>query len=363
MTGRARARSSAVHAIFMKPLQKLAAKTIRAFADSSCSPGNFLNVGMFERTMPRRELRRNRPSKHLRAVAGAFVLFASAAAGTRAAENPATSSVRPVRPSVQPAGSVDPATIAKLNEELLSLQHRIREERAAAAKNRISFQERVKELKAEERLVSRSLDALKEELARREKELTEKKKRHDEEAAAVEKLKAPSDKILAAARTYLEDVRSLVVNGIPWKIDERTQAIDGVLRLLSAKDASASSAVSAAARIHAEEEALGRLVESAAVNVSVGKEEFAVEAFHLGLIAVIFASEDASILGFARAGETLEDGLQAARGNPAAASGYLAAVDILRRRRTPSLVDLFIPAFAVADEESENPAPAGGGSR
>lgn len=314
--------------------------------------------------MSRRDRRRHRPPESLRAAAGALAVFACAAAGAFAGEGPARPpSGRPVRPSVQPAGSADPAAVAKLNEELLSLQHRIREERAAAAKNRVSLQARVNELKAEERLVSRSLDALKEELARREKELAEKTKRRDEEAAALAKLKAPSEKIASAARSYLEDVKALVASGIPWKIDERTQAIDGVLRLLSAKDAPASTAVSAAARIHAEEEALGRLVESAAVSVTVGKEEFAVEAFHLGLIAVIYASEDAAILGFARAGDALEDGLDAAKGNPAAAAGYLAAVDILRRRRTPALVDLFIPAFAVHGEDSENPAPGGGGDR
>lgn len=294
----------------------------------------------------------------------AAVLHVASATALAEQEGPrgAARDSRPVRSSVEPAGGVDPATIAKLNEELLILQHRIRDERATALRNRRSLQDRIKDLKAEERLVSRGLDALKEELGRREKEKAEKTAKRDADRAALEKLKGPSERILAAARSHLEHVKGLVERGIPWRVEERRQSIDGVLKIVSAKDASPSAALSAAGRVHGEEEALGRLVESGTVNVAVGKEEVAVEAFHLGLLAVIFANDDATILGFAQAGQRLEEGLDAASGHAGAADGYLAAVDMLRRRRTPAIIDLFIPSFPVegGDPDTGEGAERGG---
>jgi hypothetical protein len=42
--------------------------------------------------------------------------------------------------------------------------------------------------------------------------------------------------------------------------------------------------------------------------------------------------------------------MDAARNKPEAAEGYLVAVDILRRRRTPSLVGLYLPSLPVRKE-------------
>ena len=77
--------------------------------------------------------------------------------------------------------------------------------------------------------------------------------------------------------------------------------------------------------------------------VETERGPIAVQGFHLGLLGVIFASDDGAVVGFAAAGATLEEGLESVRSAPGASAGYLRAVDILNRRRTPELTDLHLP--------------------
>jgi hypothetical protein len=242
--------------------------------------------------------------------------------------------------------------VAKANEELLALQEEIRKIRAGADETRRSQAERLKQLAQEKRMADRAIEHLGAQKAKKEKENTEKKAKLASEESALAKLKEPSAAIVQSMRRFLDEVEAMVDAGIPWKVEQRKTSIAQARESVSGANPNPSAALAAAARIALEEEALARLVESSVVEIDTGKERLAVQAFHLGLLAVIFANEDGTVLGFAEAGRKLEDGLDAARGNPDAARGYLVAVDILRRRRTPSLVDLYLPSIRTAETAS-----------
>lgn len=252
---------------------------------------------------------------------------------------------KPVRSSIQPEQAV-----SKVNEELIALQWKIRAARARALENRKAQHRTIRDLAEQHRAVARTLEVFETETTDLEKELEEKKAKLAEEQKKLADLEEPTKKLLASMKEYLDKVEAHVDSGIPWQKTERKRAIKQVRDLLAAEDATPSAGLGAVGRIHQEEESLGRLVESGTVEVNLGKEAVAVQAFHLGLLAVIFANDDATVIGFARAGETLEEGLEATMGNPDAASGYMAAVDILRRRRTPSIIDLYLPSLPVREE-------------
>ena len=246
----------------------------------------------------------------------------------------------PVRSSIAPT-----SPLGKASEELMSLQHKLRELRGKSQEDRKSQEERLKEILAEGRAVQRTLDGLNEQVAKREKEASEKRSKVSADETAARKLKGPSQAIFVAMKDFLDRVEKHVEAGIPWKIEARKASIAQAREILAAPNAALASALQTVARIHTEEEALGRLVESGTVEIDLGYGRAAVQAFHLGLLGVIFANEDGSVLGFAQAGQKLEDGLASVKGNPAAAEGYMIAVDILRRRRTPSIVDLYVPSL------------------
>jgi hypothetical protein len=239
--------------------------------------------------------------------------------------------------------------VAKANEELLSLQKEIRNLRAGAEEARESQGERLNEIAREKRVAERAVEHLGAQAAKKEKENAEKKAKLAAEESALAALKKPSAAIVQSIKKFLDDLEAMVDAGIPWKVESRKTSIAQARETLSGANPNPSSALAAAARVALEEEALARLVESSVVEIEAGKERLAVQAFHLGLLAVIFANEDGSVLGFADPGKKLEDGLDAARGNADAARGYLVAVDILRRRRTPSLVDIYLPSIRAAD--------------
>jgi flagellar motility protein MotE (MotC chaperone) len=236
---------------------------------------------------------------------------------------------------------------SRSSQELLAIQNRIRDARTKALETRRSQNERLKDLGAENRSVQRTLDVLEEEIAKREREIREKKEALQGEEKEVEKLKKPTETMLAALRGFLDKVEAKVAAGIAWKIELRKNSISGVRDLLKSPGTSPASGLAALGRVQQEEEALGRLVESGTVEIDAGKDRLAVQAFHLGLLGVIFANDDGTVLGFAKAGQKLEDGLDVSIADGKAAYAYMAAVDMLRRRRTPSLLDLYFPALPV----------------
>lgn len=283
--------------------------------------------------------------------AGCACLFVPTPGALRSQEvqpTPSSGDAPPVRASLAPASPV-----MRASEELLSLQHQLRRERLKAEADRRAQEERLKELLAEGRGLDRTIASVRDQLERREKELKEKGARLKEAEEATAKLRGPTEEILTALRGYLDLVSQHMESGIPWRQAERRAAVNAARENLGGSAVTPAAALQVVGRIHQEEEALGRLVESSSLAVDLGHEQTAVQGFHLGLLAVVFANEDGSILGFSQAGQKLEDGLRAAKKDPKAAEGYMAAVDILRRRRTPAIIDLFMPSLPVRDLEAK----------
>jgi hypothetical protein len=66
---------------------------------------------------------------------------------------------------------------------------------------------------------------------------------------------------------------------------------------------------------------------------------------------VIYASADGTILGCALPGQKLEEGLLGAQKKDVAGE-YLAALEVLRRRRMPRVLDLYFPTLPRESEET-----------
>jgi hypothetical protein len=276
------------------------------------------------------------------AFAGSVRVVAEDDAGASEGAKPGTTASAPVTASRSGA-----ASSSRSSQELLAVQNRIRDARAKALEVRRSQDERAKELAAENRSIQRTIDVLGEEIAKREKEIRLKKEALQKEEKEAEAVKKPTETLLATMRAYLDKVEAKVAAGIAWKVEARKSSIAGVRDLLKTAGTSPASGLAAVGRVQQEEEALGRLVESGTVEIDAGKDRLAVQAFHLGLLGVIYANDDGTVLGFAKAGQKLEDGLDVSIGDGKAAYAYMAAVDMLRRRRTPSLLDLYFPALPV----------------
>ncbi len=138
-----------------------------------------------------------------------------------------------------------------------------------------------------------------------------------------------------------------------WKTSLRNTSLEKVKSVLALDKTALGEGLGAISRIQREEESLARLVETGVLEIDRGSETTAVQAFHLGLLAIIFASEDGRLAGYAQRGEEPEASLDTAR-EASAVEGYLTAVDILRRRRTPTVVDLYLPSLPVSGgEDSE----------
>jgi hypothetical protein len=272
-------------------------------------------------------------------------LSAQEASEAAPSQKDARKDARGVRPSR--AGS---SLLELASAELREIQRETRELRAQALEKRRTEHDRLKDIAAERRALERRLEALAAQVAKRETERDEKKTALEAAKKERQELEARAKELVGLVASYLERVETRVDRGIPWNVAGRKQSVSDARKTTVDEDASASAAVLAASRVQQEEEALGRLVESGKVTVEAGGESQEVFAFHLGLLGVVFANEEGTVIGFAQAGETLEDGLGAASASPEAAEGYLAAVDILRRRRSPSAVDLWIPRLKVRKE-------------
>ena len=229
------------------------------------------------------------------------------------------------------------------SEELLRLQDQLRRRAEEALANRREQRTRLDALTGEASAARRRNEAIEREIGKRERKLEEIE---GLDTAAREKsatILAREEALKSRMQTFLTSLGAKIEAGIPWKINDRRHSVRDASELLSDRRTSAAAALATLGRLQKEQEAIGRLVESSVLEVEVGAESRAVSGFHLGLIGVIFASEDGSVLGFAGPGETLEAGLATVEAHPEAARGYLHTVDILNRRRTPGLTDIFIP--------------------
>jgi hypothetical protein len=96
--------------------------------------------------------------------------------------------------------------------------------------------------------------------------------------------------------------------------------------------------------------------------MEVAGERQSIPAFRLGLLAVIYMSDDGSILGCAQAGQSLEQGRietgssgedSAKKAIGKVTAGYESVLAILRRRLGPRVVDVFLPSVPVGGGEGD----------
>lgn len=232
-------------------------------------------------------------------------------------------------------------------QELIRLQDQLRRRTEAALQRRKDQQARLDELDGEARAGRRQNDAIRRQIQKQEARLAEIRTKAETAAARAEEIETREAGLKETMVRFLERLEGRIQRGIPWKIEDRATAVRDAQQIIGDERTSAVSSVATVSRLQKEQEALGRLVEGGTLEVETDTGPKAVQGFHLGLLGVIFASDDGSVLGFAAAGETLEKGLETVRAVPGAAKGYLHTVDILNRRRTPELTDIHLPKLPV----------------
>ena len=234
--------------------------------------------------------------------------------------------------------------------KLERLQKKLRRISQEALQDRKTQQRRLTELRREQHFQEKTLQAFQKEVDKRQALLDEKKDKKRELEQQIESGNARAAAVSAQILEFYSELQELVEAGIPWQKTQRLDSISkGRMALEGDQKNNPQFGLTNASRLQKEEESLGRLVESSQVLVEVpGKDDpYSVDAFHLGLLAVVFASEDGSIIGYAGQGETLEEGMKIVEDKPEAADGYIKVVEILKRRRTPALIDIYFPKLPV----------------
>lgn len=239
------------------------------------------------------------------------------------------------------------ATVDDYRTELSRLQRKLRTLRTEAMNARKTQVDRRKELASEERVLERGLDGLKALLEKRRAEVEKRKTETEEKKEKIAGLTKRAEAIQASFQEFLDRVDKHIASSIDWKTRLRKSSLEKVKSVVAQDKTALGEGLGAISRIQKEEESLARLVETGVLQLKLDGETTAVQAFHLGLLAVVFASEDGRLVGYAQRGEDPADSLDAAR-EAGAVEGYLTAVDILRRRRTPTVVDLYLPSLPVA---------------
>lgn len=249
----------------------------------------------------------------------------------------------------------------KASELLLDAQRKLRTLEAETAERRRGLEARLAELERERQGLERSGPRLSSRIAELEKELETKKETSKKDAVEVARLTQESASVVDEAKKFLARLDKLVQDGIAWRQEPRKEALARARAALSEPDVAPKSAVEIASRVEADEESLGRTIEAGRVQIEVGGEQRSVPAVRLGLLAVAYASEDASVVGYAHTGQGAEQGKieagSGASGESAAdkalekvAAGYSSALAVLQRKLSPRLVDLFIPSLPVGNE-------------
>ncbi len=239
----------------------------------------------------------------------------------------------------------------KAREELLDLGRRMRELEDGALVRRKAAEARLDALAAERQNAARAVQALKAHAEKREKELAARKELETKETREAARLESERKALLETIRQSLERLRRRIETGIPWKLAERKAAVDKALEALAAADAEPATALAGMRRLQEHEESLGRLVEAGVLEVDVRGERRIVPAIRLGLLGIAFTSADCSFAGFVGRGQKVEEVVARALAAEERYGGaYIEALEILRGRRSPRIVDLYIPALPLNEE-------------
>ncbi|HVR74473.1 MAG TPA: DUF3450 family protein [Planctomycetota bacterium] len=246
----------------------------------------------------------------------------------------------------------DSVIIQRARDELLDLERKLQAvERRALARVKAE-EERLESLAFQKLTAIRAVEVLKDEVVRHEKELGAKKENLAREEKDLLKLQLEEKGLLDPLRSALDRFERHIDSGIPWMKELRKSHVAPVRELVSGPEPEPARALQAIGRMQESEEALARTVEPGFVEVEIQGERKALPAFHLGLLAVIFSSEDGSVRGFVERGQKVEAGPEQVQVGPEVDTGYKTALDILRRRLTPRIVDLYIPSLKTGSEES-----------
>ena len=233
-------------------------------------------------------------------------------------------------------------------QELSRLQDQLRRRSEEALAHRREQRARLDALTGEIRAAKRRNASIEREIEKRQLQLSEIEQKERTAREAAEKIIAREAALKRTMTEFLGGLGDKIAAGIPWKIADRQLSVSQVVDQIADERTNASAALSAVGRLQKEQEALSRLVESTTLDVKIDGKERAVKGFHLGLLGLIFSTDEGAVLGFAGPGQSLEAGLKTVESNPEAAKGYLHCVDILNRRRTPQLTDVYLPTLPVA---------------
>lgn len=241
-----------------------------------------------------------------------------------------------------------PSLRRSAKEELEFIQKQIRTQLENHRQAQDTRSQRLKELLDEKRARARTIELLTKEVGKKTTTLEEAETNLAEQKSQAASLRERSAELKTLFIDHLREVREIVARGIPWQIESRTREIEKTIAQLGDEKTPAVAGLGSVGRLQKELESLGRLVERSEAKIEHGGEEIAVEVIHLGLLAVIFSNQDGSLLGFSGPGQTLQDGLAAVEDHPEARDGYVRALEILNRRRTPALIDLYLPTVPFA---------------
>ena len=276
----------------------------------------------------------------------AILLIALSGLGTAPAQE--TGSGEPAPPKALPTRP-ELAELNRASEELASILRKSRELESQSRKRRASQKEAIEKLAADKIAAERSVAVLDAEVKKLEKELAEKKaklqKAEKDATASAQEAAAVIDPL----KGHLDLIESHIESGIPWRIASRKAAVQDARRVVTSPSASPAQAVAAVCNVQEAEEALGRVIEPGVIEIEMDGEKRALGAFHVGLVGAAFTSEDGKTSGWVIPGQKPEESLHTAAG---AGKAYLDALDMLRRRRLPRVLDLFLPALPAPKEES-----------
>lgn len=264
-----------------------------------------------------------------------------------------TANAQEQKPSPRvPRGTLEADQTQSAAQELAFIQREMRSLRADALAREKVERQTLLEMAARKRSLERTIEVIEDKIAKKNETLTKQRAEIQQHKDAAAKLTEAKTSLSTKLADYCDFVTELVEKSIPWQQTSRLRTIEKTLELLNNKESSASAGVTAIARIQKDEEALGRLVETSSLQIEKDGETVAVKGFHYGLLAVIFSNEDGRVVGYCKPGDKLEAGLKALEDRPQTADGYLRAIDILERRRTPTLIDLYLSAFPLLNGDS-----------
>ena len=233
--------------------------------------------------------------------------------------------------------------------ELSALQEKLRRRSLEELERRKAQLNRLDQLRYESRNQERLNNAIQKQLSELEEKVSESDEKTSLAVNESEQIQTQENRLKERVVGFLQSLKNRISNGIQWKKSERVASVETSLQLIRNEETSAQTAIAAAGRMVKEQEAFGRLVEFGIIEIEVDGETRGIEGFHFGLLGVVFSDAEGNVFGWSGPGQSIEKGIS--KGSAESAAGYLMAVDILNRKRTPGLVNLQVPSLQMRGDE------------